>query len=176
MTKVTIGGRIYEVEVRGDAVVVDGHEYPVTVRDETGYATVNAGGVPYRVQLPAAAERASGMAIQVDYRPFTLEFEGKLGGGSAAAPRERRASEAASGASAITSVKGGISAQIAGRVLSIKVKVGDAVAKGDVLLLLEAMKMENEIKSPIDGIVKDIPVAEGARVAEGQTLVVVEID
>jgi glutaconyl-CoA/methylmalonyl-CoA decarboxylase subunit gamma len=174
MAKVTIGGRSYEVEVRGDKVVVDGHEFPVTVREESAYSTVNAGGVPYRVQLPAAADRASGMGVQVDYRPFTFEYEGRLSGG--AAPRERRVSEAATIGGGAASVKGGVTAQIAGRIISIKVQVGQAVAKGDVLLLLEAMKMENEIKSPTDGIVKDIPVAEGARVAEGQTLVVVELD
>jgi len=69
-----------------------------------------------------------------------------------------------------------VQAQIAGRVVSIKVKIGDTVAKGDILLILEAMKMENEIKSPGDGIVKDLPVAEGARVAEGDTLAVIEAD
>lgn len=174
MAKVTIGGRTYEVEARGDKVVVDGHEYPIVVKEENGVATVNAGGVPYRVQLPPPSERASGMAVQVDYRPFTFEYEGRLGGG--AAPRERKVSEAASIGAGASFVKGGVAAQIAGRILSIKVKVGDTVAKGDVLLLLEAMKMENEIKSPSDGIVKDIPVAEGARVSEGQVLVVVEID
>jgi biotin carboxyl carrier protein len=172
MAKVTIGGRSYEVEVRGDTVVVDGHEYPVAVKSDAGTTTVTAGGVPYRVQLPA--ERASGMAVQVDYRPFTFEYEGRLGGGPA--PRERKVSESSGGAGATSLVKGGIAAQIAGRILSIKVKVGDTVAKGDVILLLEAMKMENEIKSPTDGIVKDIPVAEGQRVSEGQVLAVVVLD
>ena len=98
----------------------------------------------------------------------------KLGGGPA--PRERKVSEASGGGGSAALVKGGVAAQIAGRILSIKVKVGDTVAKGDVLLLLEAMKMENEIKSPTDGIVKDIPVKEGDRVSEGQVLAVVEID
>jgi biotin carboxyl carrier protein len=51
---------------------------------------------------------------------------------------------------------------------------GDTVKAGDVLLILEAMKMENEIKAPADGTVKEIPVAEGARVTEGDTLAVVE--
>ncbi|MGE0600429.1 MAG: biotin/lipoyl-containing protein [Dehalococcoidia bacterium] len=174
MASVTIGGRTYEVEVRGETVVVDGHEYPVSVKNEAGTTTVTAGGVPYRVQLPAADERASGMQVQVDYRPFTLEYEGRLGGGPA--PRERKAQVAASAGGGGASVKGGVTAQIAGRVISIKVNVGDAVAKGDVLLLLEAMKMENEIKSPTDGIVKDIPVAVGDRVSEGQVLAVVELD
>ena len=174
MAKVTLGGRSYDVEVRGDKVLVDGHEYAISVREENGYATVKAGDVPYRVQLPPAADRASGMRVQVDYRPFTVEYDGRLTSGPA--PRARRASESASVAGGAASVKGGVTAQIAGRIISIKVQVGQSVAKGDVLLLLEAMKMENEIKSPTDGIVKDIPVAEGARVSEGQTLVVVELD
>jgi biotin carboxyl carrier protein len=41
-------------------------------------------------------------------------------------------------------------------------------------MTLEAMKMENEIKSPADGTVKEIPVAEGGRVSEGDTLAVIE--
>ena len=172
MAKVTIGGREYEVEVRGDKVVVDGHEYAVSVREEAGYATVNAGGVAYRVQLPPAGERQSGMALHVDYRPFTLAFEGRLSGG--AAPRESRQSPGASGGAQRATVKGAVTAQIAGRVISIKVAAGQSVARGDLLLLLEAMKMENEIKAPADGMVKEIAVAEGGRVAEGDTLVVIE--
>jgi biotin carboxyl carrier protein len=170
MAKVTIGGRDYEVEVRGDVVVVDGHEYPVKIREDQGYLTVTAGGAPYRVQLPPADQRETGMGVQVDYRPFTVAWSGRLGG---AAPREPRA--AASGpAVPRAGAKGGISAQIAGRVIAVRVKPGDAVKAGDVLLLLEAMKMENEIKSPRDGTVKEVLVTEGARVAEGETLVVVD--
>lgn len=172
MATVTIGGRKYDVEVRGDKVVVDGHEYAVKVREEQGYATVNAGGVAYRVQLPPAGERQSGMTVEVDYRPFTVEYEGRLGGGPA--PRESRTPAAGGSGATRAAVKGAVTAQIAGRVLSIKVSVGQAVARGDVLLLLEAMKMENEIKAPADGVVKEIAVAEGGRVAEGEVLVVIE--
>lgn len=172
MAKVTIGGRSYEVEVRGEKVIVDGHEYPITVREEAAYATVNSGGVPYRVQLPPSGARESGMEVQVDYRTFTMEWEGRLGGGPA--PRERAQATASSGAAPRTAVKGGVAAQIAGKILSIKVKVGDAVSRGDVLMTLEAMKMENEIKAPADGTVKEIPVSEGSRVAEGETLAVIE--
>lgn len=173
MAKVTIGGRTYEVEVRGDRVVVDGHEYAVTIREETGHLTVNAGGVPYRIQLPPVDQRQSGMEVLVDYRPFTLEWEGRLGGGPA--PRERTApAGAAAGGGSKAAVKGAVTAQISGKVLRINVKPGQAVAKGDVLLILEAMKMENEIKAPADGTVKEIPVAEGARVSEGDVLAVIE--
>jgi biotin carboxyl carrier protein len=170
MAKVTIGGRSYDVEVKGDKVVVDGQEFPVTVKDDGAHKTVNAGGVNYRVQLPAPGERASGMSVLVDYRPFTFEYEGRLGGGPAA--REPRTGGAAAAPRA--GVKGGIAAQIAGRIISVKVKAGDAVNQGDVLLLLEAMKMENEIKATASGVVKEVLVTEGQRVTEGDTLVVVE--
>ena len=170
MTKVTIGGRSYEVEVRGQTVLVDGHEFPVKVREEQGYTAVNAGGVNYRVQLPAAEARESGMQISVDYRPFTFVYDRLSGGPAPRAPRQ-----ASVGASAPrANVKGGVTAQIAGRVLKVNVKVGDAVSEGDVLLMLEAMKMENEIKAPKSGVVTDVAVAEGSRVTEGTTLVVIE--
>ena len=172
MAKVTIGGRSYEVEVRGDKVVVDGHEYTVSVRNDGAYQTVDAGGVKYRVQGPPADQRASGMTLHVDYRPFTVEYEGRLGGGPA--PREQRGGAAGAGGTPRAGVKGGVAAQIAGRILSIKVKQGDTVAQGDVLLILEAMKMENEVKAPAAGVVKEIVVADGAKVVEGDTLVVIE--
>ncbi len=170
MATVSMGGRSYEVDVKGDRVVVDGHEYPVTVKDDGAHQTVNAGGVLYRVQLPPADERQSGMAVKVDYRDFTLEYEGRLGGGPA--PRETRSSGPAAAPRA--GVKGGVTAPIAGKVLRLIAKAGDVVNQGDVLLVLEAMKMENEIKAPAAGTVKEFTVAEGARVSEGDTLVVVE--
>src|SRR5690349_866135 len=88
MAKVNIGGRTYEVEVRGDQVIVDGKPFDVTVRDDGAYRTVNAGGVQYRVQLPPPGGRESGMTVQVDYRPLTIEYEGRLAGGPA--PRAAR--------------------------------------------------------------------------------------
>ena len=46
--------------------------------------------------------------------------------------------------------------------------------EGDILLVVEAMKMENEIAAPVAGTVKDVSVAAGARVAEGDPLLVIE--
>jgi biotin carboxyl carrier protein len=170
MAKVTIGGRAYQVELRGQTVVVDGHEYPVKLREDNGYTTVTAGTVPYRVNLPPAEGRHGSIQVLIDYRPFTLEVEGRLGGGPP--PREPRAIAAAPAPRA--GVKGGVAAQIAGRIISVKVKPGQAIAQGDVLLLLEAMKMENEVKAPAGGTIKEILVADGDRVSEGQTLIVIE--
>ena len=58
-----------------------------------------------------------------------------------------------------------------GTVLEIRVNQGDKVKKGDVVLILDAMKMDNEILSPVDGVVKNICVEQGASVAKDQLLV-----
>jgi biotin carboxyl carrier protein len=67
----------------------------------------------------------------------------------------------------------GIKAPIPGKILSIKCKVNDFVKSGQVLLILEAMKMENEICSDSSGVVKEIKVKEGDFVQSGVTLVVI---
>lgn len=61
-----------------------------------------------------------------------------------------------------------------GTILSISVSEGDSVSNGDVLLVLEAMKMENEITSEVDGTVASINVKNGAAVDAGEVLVVIE--
>jgi len=64
-----------------------------------------------------------------------------------------------------------IKAPMPGLILDIKVAPGDMVKKGDVVLILEAMKMENSIKSPGDGVVKDIKVALKQSVEKNQVLI-----
>ncbi|MGI6576417.1 MAG: biotin/lipoyl-containing protein [bacterium] len=65
-----------------------------------------------------------------------------------------------------------VEAPMPGTILDIKVKVGDAVNAGDVLLILEAMKMENEIAAPENGTVQEILISKGASVNSGDVLVV----
>ena len=60
-----------------------------------------------------------------------------------------------------------------GLVPRLLVKEGDAVKAGDVLIVIEAMKMENDVCAPADGVVKQILVSKGALVATGDTLVVI---
>lgn len=66
---------------------------------------------------------------------------------------------------------GDVAAPMPGTVLKVKVAVGDAVKQGQVLLILEAMKMENEIVSPIDGIVAILNVEDGKSVSAGEVMV-----
>lgn len=67
-----------------------------------------------------------------------------------------------------------VKAPMPGLVLSTKVQIGDNVKKGDALLILEAMKMENIIKAPSDGIIKAVLVTEKQAVDKGQVLFVFE--
>lgn len=96
-------------------------------------------------------------------------------GASASAPVAATpvaAAPAAPAAPQASGAKGGVPvvAPMPGKVLSIKASVGQSVAKGDVVLVLEAMKMENEIVAPEDGTIASIDVAEGASVEAGATL------
>ena len=63
-----------------------------------------------------------------------------------------------------------IESPMPGKILAIKANVGQAVKKGDVVMILEAMKMENEITAPEDGTVASINVAVGDSVESGDTL------
>ena len=66
-----------------------------------------------------------------------------------------------------------VAAPMPGTIVSVNVTDGQAVKKGDVLVVLEAMKMENEIKSPKDGTVTGIAVNKGESVDTGATLVTI---
>ena len=67
-----------------------------------------------------------------------------------------------------------IAAPIPGLIKSLRVKEGDKVGRGDGLLILEAMKMENEIRSEINGVVKKVMVEEGAPVTQDQIILIIE--
>ena len=66
-----------------------------------------------------------------------------------------------------------VTSPLPGNIFAIKVKEGDAVKSGDVLIVIEAMKMENEVCAPSDGVVKQIAVTKGQLVATGDPLVVI---
>ena len=92
---------------------------------------------------------------------------------TAAPAAARTAAPAASSQSAPAAASGAtvVKAPMPGTLLSYKVAKGQAVRRGEVLLILEAMKMENEIVAPADGVVANLCVGEGSAVSTGDALV-----
>ncbi len=88
----------------------------------------------------------------------------------AAAPKAAPASAAAPAAPAGAAGAVAVTAPMPGKILGVKASAGQAVKRGQVLLILEAMKMENEIVAPQDGTVATINVAVGDSVEPGATL------
>ena len=66
-----------------------------------------------------------------------------------------------------------LKAPMAGTILDVKVKVGDSVNVGDVICILEAMKLENEVVADTAGVIRSIAVSKGDSVQNGQLLVVI---
>jgi biotin carboxyl carrier protein len=106
--------------------------------------------------------------------------EGFPPAGSLPSPRRQAAAALAAtapkpaGPSKAGTDEGGVASPIAGTIVEIKCKVGEVVTKGQVLLVMEAMKMKTSIAAPTDGKVKAIPIAVGDSVRENQMLVAFE--
>jgi biotin carboxyl carrier protein len=77
-----------------------------------------------------------------------------------------RAVSAASSNAAVTEVK----SELAAKVFKVPTTVGQQVAEGDVLVILEALKMEIDVCAPADGVVASLPVSVGQAVATGETV------
>jgi len=99
------------------------------------------------------------------------------GGEGAAAPKKAAAPKAAAPKAApkAAAPKGAagavkVNAPMPGKILSVKVSAGQSVKKGDVIMVLEAMKMENEIVAPQDGVIAGINVGAGDSVEAGAVL------
>ena len=92
---------------------------------------------------------------------------------AAPAVAEKVATPAAAPVAAPVAGGATVNAPMPGTILSVNVQNGAVVKKGDVLMILEAMKMENEIMSPVDGTIASINVQSGASVDTGAVLCVI---
>ena len=104
--------------------------------------------------------------VNVNGTVYEVELE-EMTGAPAAAPMAAPAPSAAAAPAA-----GGekVTSPMPGTILSVNVAAGDAVKRGQVLMILEAMKMENEIMCPCDGTVASVSVTKGAAVESGTLL------
>lgn len=136
---------------------INGNLYNVTVNDvEDNIANVEVNGTSYKIELEQPVKAAP--------KPVTRP---------AAAPKTE------TGAPVVTkqpaaAKKDGVKSPLPGVILDLKVKEGDTVKKGQTIIILEAMKMENNINAHKDGKVVEIKVNKGDSVLEGTDLVIIE--
>ena len=129
-----------------------------------GDYTVTVNGRAYGVKLQNGTATVNGVAY-----PYSIAD------GIAAAPVQQAAPAPQAAPVQQVTVTGSteVKAPMPGLVLRINAKVGDAVKKDDVIMVMEAMKMENEIYAPCDGVVSSIPVSQGQQLQSGETLMTI---
>ncbi|OQX56319.1 MAG: hypothetical protein B5M53_02045 [Candidatus Cloacimonas sp. 4484_209] len=158
--KLNINGKHYEIEIESNknpiVVKINGNNYTVDLSTgiANGFRSIIVNNESFEVYCEEKDEAHFLLWIGNDFYNVTF---GDL-----------RADETEEEGSSI------IHAPMPGLVAKLKVKENDKVSKGDPILILEAMKMQNEIKSPRDGIVKEIFVEEGAKVGLEDKLVALE--
>ncbi|MBE6175566.1 MAG: biotin/lipoyl-binding protein [Rikenellaceae bacterium] len=131
---------------------INGKGYEAIVEEtERNTARVELNGKSYTVQIEKEEAVVSPKIAVVKPTSSSADFE---------APQQ-----------VVTGNAGSIKSPLPGNVSKIKVQEGQAVKAGDVLMTLEAMKMENEIMAPAAGTVKKIYVAEGKAVQQGEALI-----
>ena len=132
---------------------INGKHYEATVAEiEHNVAEVELNGKKYTVEVERSESVVSPVAAP---KPVAAAAPAAV-----AAPAPKKA---AAGANSVT-------APLPGSVVSINVKVGDAVKAGQQLAIIEAMKMENEILAPADGTIKAVHVSAGQAVQQGDAL------
>ena len=138
---------------------INGKEYKVTIGEiEGNIANVEVNGQSYKVEMEKKE-----VAEKPTVRPVAKP---------APAPAKPAAQPAAAQPAAAGSGKG-VKSPLPGVILDVKVNVGDEVKKGQTVVILEAMKMENNIHADRDGKIKAINVKQGDSVLEGTDLVMI---
>jgi len=147
---ITLDGTAYKVVVDGNSVLVNGRPFVVGFEGDK----VLVDGTPYEVQLEESRVLVAGIShdLQVD------------GLGEAAGPRP----------TLVAATEGAVTAIMPGKIIQVLVSPGDEVEEGDVVCILEAMKMENELKAPRAGTVAEVHTQAGQDVEMGAVLVEIE--
>lgn len=143
-------GTLNNAPISGDFIKINPYQFHVL-----------AGGKSYNIDLVKFNTEEKTLVLKVNSVKFSLQVKDKfdellhnLGMDNLAAKK-------------VNDIK----APMPGMVLNVLVKEGDAVKKGDALLVLEAMKMENILKSPSDGVIKKIAAVKGNAVEKNQLLI-----
>ena len=131
-----------------------------------GEYTVTVNGKAYGVKLAQGSAVVNGVSYPVSIS------EGIAAPAAAAAPAQPAPAAAPVQQTVVTGSEE-VKAPMPGLVLRINAKVGDTVKKDDIIMVMEAMKMENEIYAPCDGVVTSIPVSQGQQLQSGDLLLTI---
>jgi biotin carboxyl carrier protein len=174
--KIAVNDQKFEVEIKNiqegiGQVNVNGQPFDVLIEN---YEDIAAGSPPLRpapsgvvapgtatAPTPASSSKPATTPRKMS-TPVKDRIEAPTKPAAPAAPAPKKAQG-----------KGEIVAPIPGRIMDVKVKVGSPVVKGQTLATMEAMKMENNIASTIDGIVQEIRVQKDSEVATGEVIMII---
>jgi len=146
------------------SVTVDKNDYDVEIRKVQADGRIKTLMVNHRVCPIEVERRGDGMPVRVYLKgvPFDVEI-------SKVASTRLRAPEVE------TTSNGSVPALLPGQIVRVLAQPGERVEKGAPLLILDAMKMENEVLAPVSGTIKDVHVRSGQVVAKGDLLAEVDI-
>lgn len=162
---VRVEGDDFEVEVRRENGTTEArfgpdedwravHLQPV---GDTGLHVMMLDNQPVELYLD---RRRGGAQVTIGRHQFDIDVERWQPGG-------RRRSAQAAGADGIARIL----APMTGSVVEVRCAPGDEVAEGDVVMIIESMKMNNELRAPVMGVVEEVPMVAGQRVQAGELLV-----
>jgi len=178
---ITVDGKPYKVEVvkhnedRVFSVKVNDKLSEAKLASDTSTETpfeIKMHNKLYEVEIKKI-DKKTPFSVKINKMPFKIEFK---------TPERRIISQIAEQAIVVSALRpskkiaeeGAVVAPMAGKIVSVKVKEGDSVKTGDVLCILEAMKMENEITAPKTGTIQSINISEGMGVSEGDILIIIK--
>ncbi len=157
--RVVLGEREVDVYLDGSRATIDGQAYDVSLAPIPGGYSLLVDGVSYRVA--GAVDDAHGIALAINgvHRDATVKDARTLlleayGGDAAATDKSRE-----------------VRAPMPGLVVNVMVRAGEEVARGDGLVILEAMKMENELRAGEPGTIAAVHVSDGDAVSKNQLLI-----
>lgn len=152
---------------------VKGVDYVVEIQDiEGNIANVTVNGIPFEVEMKQPV-KSSKQKVKLTDGQNNISASSVASAGSAAGSSSAASSDSASSSKQATPAGKPVVAPLPGTINEIKVKVGDKVNTGDTVVVLEAMKMQNNIDAETSGTIASINVNKGDAVMEGDTLVTI---
>lgn len=161
----TINEKTYIIEINDDRkVVVDGVEYAVDFESVAGQPV-------YSLLINGRSYEAYVAAVE-DQPEWQVLLHGELSSVLVEDEREKRLRMAAGGAAAVSG-EYNLKAPMPGLIVAVPVAEGQVVQKGDILIILESMKMQNELKCQRDGTITRVKVKPGEGVEQNQPLITI---